>query len=48
MLTTIRTVAELCDKLCIKKKWEDTELLAEIVLYHAKEPGTLALSLLKQ
>ena len=47
-LTTTRTVAELLDKLCIKTKWEDTELLAEIVLCLPKEPRTLALSLLKR
>ena len=47
-LTTTRTVAELLDKLCIKEKWEDAELLAEIVLCLPKEPRALAMSLLKR
>ena len=47
-LATTRTVAELLDKLCIQTKWEDTELLAEIVLCLPKEARTLAMSLLNR
>ena len=47
-LTTTRTVAELLDRLQIKTKWEDTELLTKIVLSLPEEPRTLAMSLLKQ
>ena len=47
-LATTRTVAELLDKLSIKTKWEDTELLREIVLSLPEEPRTLAMSLLKR
>ena len=47
-LTSTRTVAELLDTLCIKAKWEDTELLAEIVFCLPKEPRTLAMNLLKR
>ena len=47
-LTTTRTVAELLDTLHIQTKWEDTELLAEIVLCLPKEARTLAMKLLKR
>ena len=47
-LTTTRTVAELLDKLRIKTKWEDTELLSEIVFCLPEEPRKLAMSLLKR
>ena len=47
-LATTRTVAELLDKLCIKTKWEDTELLAEIVLCLPKEARRLAMKLLNR
>ena len=47
-LTTTRTVAELLDRLCIKTKWEDTELLRRIVQCLPKEARTLAKSLLKR
>ena len=47
-LTTTRTVVELLDTLHIKAKWEDTELLREIVHCLPKEARTLAMSLLKR
>ena len=47
-LTTTRTVAELLDKLRIKTKWEETELLREIVHCLPDEARTLAMSLLKR
>ena len=47
-LNTTCTVIELLDTLQIRTKWEDTELLAEIVLCLPKEPRTLARKLLKR
>ena len=47
-LTTTGTVVELLDKLSIKTKWEDTELLREIVHCLPEEARTLARSLLKR
>jgi len=47
-VTTTRTVVELLDILRIKTKWEDMELLTEIVLCLPEEPRTLAMSLLKR
>ena len=47
-LTTACTVAELLDKLRIKTKWENTELLAEIALCLPKEAKTLAMKLLNR
>ena len=47
-LTTTCTVVELLDKLRIKTKWEDTELLREIVHCLPKEARTFARSLLKR
>ena len=47
-LTTTHTVIELLDKLRMKTKWEDTELLTEIVYCLPEEARTLARSLLKR
>ena len=47
-LTTTRTVAELLDRLCIKRKWEETDLLEEIVNCLPNKARASAMSLLER